>query len=269
MSGRDWRRFTSHAFQLASLVVLAEGVSAVVDPGYFPDEIVRVRRAATSGGRRVELCLVTHGDFDHVAGVAAFPEALVVAHERIADPELSGRNLSAWRAFDAELYVERADRRMPRPDVQVAGPTRLRLAGREIWAVPTPGHSPDHLAFFFPAWGVAHLGDMLSALEFPFVDGRPRVYLESLETVEARLQAHAIRTAVVGHGPPAGATAVARRLRRDRAYLWRLEAAETGEVPSTGEPWWGERAIPAALIPQHLRNLEVVRGGKAGPGPTA
>lgn len=267
MSRPRIRSFTSHAFQLSSLVVHGDS-GAVVDPGYFPDEIARIRRTATRGGQRVQLCLVTHGDFDHVAGAAAFPEALVVGHHRLADAELAARNLAAWAAFDAELYVDRAARSMPTPDVAVVGPTRLALGSQEVWAVPTPGHSADHLAFFFPAWGVAHVGDMLSALEFPFVEVSPRSYLSSLAVIEARLLHHRIRRVIVGHGPGGGIAVMARRLARDRAYLERLETGAAAKVfPPPTAPWWGEAPVPEPLRAQHARNLECARRARAEAAP--
>ncbi|GAC1321945.1 MAG: MBL fold metallo-hydrolase [Chloroflexota bacterium] len=71
---------------------------------------------------------------------------------------------------------------------------------RGLLAIATPGHTPDHLAFYQPDAGIVFTGDLIlgdgSTLVAP-PEGDVRVYLESLH----HLAALDLRTLAPGHGP--------------------------------------------------------------------
>src|SRR5262249_7933746 len=123
--------FTSGAFAMTSTVVLgamggpvgadgragAGGAGAkvgrgarpalLIDPGYFPSEIERIAAFLEDAGAVAARIVLTHSDWDHVAGAARWPEAPVVTSSMFpvrarSDGERIDRSL---RAFDEKLYV--------------------------------------------------------------------------------------------------------------------------------------------------------------------
>jgi len=77
-------------------------------------------------------------------------------------------------------------------------------------------------------------GDLLSALEFPFVYHSVEAYRRTLDRVAELIAEHAIDTVVPGHGPIAsGRAEISRRLDDDRRYLDDLAAA-VAATPSGG-----------------------------------
>jgi len=67
-----------------SLLVLAEGESLVVDPAISSDEVAAISQRALELGAPIRHVLITHGDWDHVCGIGAFPDATAVMGEETA-----------------------------------------------------------------------------------------------------------------------------------------------------------------------------------------
>lgn len=110
--------------------------------------------------------LITHADGDHAGSVARI-------HERtgatiFASPE-SGKLLRSGKSPDhLPKMVQRLFRRMRRyeavseEDITICndGDVLPMLGGIQVLA--TPGHSPDHLAFYSPTKGILFAGDALT-----------------------------------------------------------------------------------------------------------
>src|SRR5829696_5069004 len=152
------------------------GQAVVVDPG--PDDpahLAAVERVLAGRDARCVAVLVTHHHGDHAE--AALP----------------------WGArFGAPVAAADAAVAGPRGRVLEAG-ERLVLAGTTIGVVPTPGHTPDHLAFRLES-GAVLVGDHVlgrgtSVVTHP--EGDVVAYLESLRRV------HALGPSALycGHGP--------------------------------------------------------------------
>lgn len=130
----------------------------VVDPGASGG---RLAEFVKEKGYRPVAVLLTHGHFDHAGGVddflAAFSDAEIpiYAHideeETLENPEL---NLSASMDWNQHAY---------RADVFVRDGQKLPLAGFDIEALHTPGHTPGGCCFYIPDEGVVFCGDSLFA----------------------------------------------------------------------------------------------------------
>jgi glyoxylase-like metal-dependent hydrolase (beta-lactamase superfamily II) len=107
------------------------------------------------GRDAVKAILLTHGDRDHTAGVAAFPEAIVMALE--ADiPLAEGRELRGFFKFFAS----------PHPSgIKVTRPLHagesLTLGNLVVRVFAVPGHTKGSAAFLMR--GVLFLGDSADA----------------------------------------------------------------------------------------------------------
>jgi glyoxylase-like metal-dependent hydrolase (beta-lactamase superfamily II) len=83
-------RLASALWQTSSLLLLDRAEAIAVDPGVTQPEVETIRDRARSEGVQV---VATHGDFDHVAGIASFPDAEAVMGPRAADRIASGAAL--------------------------------------------------------------------------------------------------------------------------------------------------------------------------------
>jgi glyoxylase-like metal-dependent hydrolase (beta-lactamase superfamily II) len=112
--------------------------------------------------------LLTHVHLDHAGGagaLAAFmPEARVYIHGQTAEHLVDASRLipSAERAL-SEMFV-RHGTIVPLAPERIVPAQTLRLSlgrGLTIEAIPTPGHSPDHLAYWIPERRALFTGDAI------------------------------------------------------------------------------------------------------------
>jgi hydroxyacylglutathione hydrolase len=99
---------------------------------------------------------LTHGHFDHVADHAVvterFPQAKVLIH-RLDEPKLIEPMSSL---FPLPFIIP------PRhTDAYVEDGQSLKLGSMDVKVIHTPGHSPGHVMYYFPAQGVLVGGDLI------------------------------------------------------------------------------------------------------------
>ncbi len=251
---------TSRLYQTTCTLVRAQEEAFCIDSPVLPDELEIVPAVAEQASYRVVGLLATHGDWDHLLGTYAFPEAALGVAESTArrlreEPGAAQRKL---RDFDDGLYVER-----PRPlglgDVQALPvPGHCGLGERELELHPAEGHTADGMAVWIPWADVLVCGDYLSPVEIPTLSpgGSLAAYLATLERLEPLV---ADATAVVpGHGEPLDGTRALAILRADRAYLAGLrDHGEAAPLPLARRTREQKRI--------HAANAARVGGGQAGP----
>jgi glyoxylase-like metal-dependent hydrolase (beta-lactamase superfamily II) len=159
------------------------GPATLIDAGVGHEQHL-AELATALRDRRAQLTdvLVTHGHPDHASGAAALARAYPGARF-LKQP---------WPGQDEQYAV--AWRPLADGDGVVAGGERLRVVG-------TPGHSPDHLAFWHEESRTMFTGDLVvlgtSVMIHASRGGDLSDYMRSLERVLA------LRPAVVlpAHGP--------------------------------------------------------------------
>ncbi|WP_429844034.1 MBL fold metallo-hydrolase [Brevibacillus sp. FIR094] len=214
---QSYKLFTSCLWQTTSAVVSTEQRLYLFDPAYFPHEIETIADYVQSERNGRELILVlTHGDWDHVVGVGKFPDATVIAQKEILTAGRIEKKLNKAKRFDGSYYVVRS--------YEVGMPTFAKLVEdaqdwQEVSFLPVPGHTPDQMATLFREQKLLVVGDMLSNLEFPFIDDSS-AYLDSLEKIERLVLQGEVDEVIPGHGVPAkGREEILHRIERDRQYL--------------------------------------------------
>ena len=186
--------------------------AVVVDPGW-PGESGRIEAALA--GARCAAILVTHGDIDHVAGVAELAEATgAPVHmaaserdrlERIGDFVPAGIDV-ALRSHTLEVLL--------------SGHERLELAGIRFQTLRVPGHTAGHVAF--AAEDCLFSGDLLFAGSVGRVDRPGGSWDALLDSIRGLVEHLPPETVVYpGHGP---ATTLRRELETN-PFLADLRAA--------------------------------------------
>src|SRR5215210_7402544 len=218
----------SEMWQTTCTVLRREGECFVVDSPVFQDELDALPAILAQAGWTLSGLLCTHGDWDHVLGRLAFPDAALGAAETTvarlrAEPGDAQRSL---REFDEENYVER-----PRPlslgHVQALPvPGTVEIGSQRLELLPAEGHTHDGMAIWIGWARVLVCGDYLLPVEIPWLQERGSVsaYLATLE----RLRPYVERAdwVVPGHGVPLDAQRALALMGEDVAYLRALPAAD-------------------------------------------
>jgi glyoxylase-like metal-dependent hydrolase (beta-lactamase superfamily II) len=205
-------------------VAPALGEAFVIDSPIFPDELELLPALMEQAGFRFSGLVATHGDWDHLLGRLAFPNAALgcaqsTAARLAAEPGAAQREL---RAFDDRNYVAR-----PRPlalgTLQgLPVPGRCGIGDGELELHSTCGHTAEGLALWIAWAGVLVVGDYLSAVEIPIISpgGSGTEYLATL----GRLRPVVERAAhvVPGHGPVLDSAHALTVLQQDMDYLQAL-----------------------------------------------
>jgi hydroxyacylglutathione hydrolase len=188
------------------------GEAVVVDPGW-PGEVERIRAALA--GARCAAILVTHGDLDHIAGVAELAEATgAPVHMPAAERErLERPNDFLPPGIDASVRSHSAE-------VLLQGDERLELAGIALQTLSVPGHTAGHLAY--AANGSLFSGDVLFAGSVGRTDRPGNSWDALLASIRLLVERLPLDTVVYpGHGP---ATTLERELATN-PFLAELRAA--------------------------------------------
>lgn len=160
--------------------------------------------------------------------------------------------------------------RGPEPTIRVADNDAVRLAGRDWFAVHTPGHTTDHLCLYDPEEGVLLAGDHVLPSITPHIAGSTDVH-DPLATFFASLGKVAalegLTCALPAHGHPfddlPGRCAHIRQHHDERLQL--LRDARDANVDAPVEAWmkvlfkersWGEMAASETYA--HLEHLRII-----------
>jgi glyoxylase-like metal-dependent hydrolase (beta-lactamase superfamily II) len=183
--------------------------------------------------------LVTHAHPDHASGAPALREA-----------------------YPGALFMKMPwpgeDERYAVPWTPIADGQEFAIAGTVVRAVHTPGHSPDHLAFWEPATRTCFSGDLAirnsSVMIHASRGGDLRAYLESLE----RLRGLTPARLMPAHGDEIDdpdtvlRDYLAHRLMRERQVVSALEAGRQS-VPAIAESIY--HGLDPALLPAAQENV--------------
>ena len=212
---------TSAVWQTTCTVIRSGEEGFVIDSPVLPEELEALPALLERTGFPLSGLLATHGDWDHLLGRYAFPEAsLGVAESTAARLEEPPAPL---RAFDDDWYIARPALDLGTPQV-LPVPGKLELGeGAELELHPADGHTADGMAIWAPGPGVLVCGDYLSPVEIPWL-GEREAYIATLERLAPLVEGASV--VVPGHGEPLDSSRALAILREDLAYLRALPGAE-------------------------------------------
>jgi glyoxylase-like metal-dependent hydrolase (beta-lactamase superfamily II) len=255
--------FISRVWQTTATAVRAGGEGFLIDSVVYPDELAAVPGVLEQAGFPITGLLATHGDWDHLLGRLAYPEASLGCGESTAvrlEAEL-GAPQRALRSFDEEHYVDgraplslAAVQSLPLPgrlsigdpdDASGAPDDASGTTDREIQLHPAAGHTADGTAYWLPWLKILVCGDYLSPVEIPMLS--PGGTLDAYEQTLARLGPLVEQSATVipGHGAPIPGEQAAGILAQDLAYIQALRDQGAGAPLPDGRRTRHQRQIHA------------------------
>lgn len=242
-----------------------EGV-AVIDPGPDQPEHLQAILDATHG-ERISHILITHHHLDHspLARPLAAASGAVVYGCAVAE-------LPAEDGVRTEAGYDRFT-----PDVSVCGGATIVGHDWTFEAIPTPGHTSNHICYALAEENACFTGDHIMGWSTTVVsppDGDMADYLASLDTIQGR----GFATLWPTHGPPITEPGPfidgyrAHRMERERQILAQLAAGKSriGDMVPAMYVGVDARLYPAAgrSVLAHMVQLvktgRVVTNGAAG-----
>jgi glyoxylase-like metal-dependent hydrolase (beta-lactamase superfamily II) len=249
--------FVSDVWQTTCTAVRAGDEGFLIDSPVYPEELRALPEIVEQAGFPVSGLLATHGDWDHLLGRLAFPEASLGCAESTvrrlaAEPGAAQRQL---RDFDAEHYVER-ERPLSLGTMQsLPVPGHLELGpSRELELYDASGHTGDGVMYWLPWLRVLVCGDYLSPVEIPMLSpgGSLEAYRATLRRLDELIELAA--WVVPGHGAPLRAEPARKLLAEDGAYLEQL-----AQDPSATKPPRSRASLTQTQI--HEANVAACSAG--------
>lgn len=146
------------------------GEIGVVDPG----EAAPIIDALEKRNLEPTVILITHHHWDHVAGIAdmlAWRSCPVIG----ADSQKSSSGANPAKPCDNTVF----EKSLSEGDV-------FSFGGETVEILDTPGHTPEHICFYFPDSGFALVGDTLFAMGCGrILDGSAEQLFNSLQKLNA------------------------------------------------------------------------------------
>ena len=180
-------------FKGTGTYIVGQGEVAVIDPG--PDDPVHLEALlAATAGETITHILITHHHSDH--------SPLAGSLKAATGATIYGCAVTGHEEEDTgEVKMEAGHDLDFRPDVSLCGGGAVSGPGWTMQAIPTPGHTSNHICFALAQENCLFSGDHIMGWSTTVItppDGDMGDYLASLATIQARN----FTTLWPTHGPP-------------------------------------------------------------------
>jgi glyoxylase-like metal-dependent hydrolase (beta-lactamase superfamily II) len=252
--------FQSALWQLNSCFCHYLDTDLLWDPAYSDKEIDAIYSEVYRHHAKARYVIYTHGDYDHIAGDAQFPDFEKVGSGQMALRSGKEQILSQIHAIDHEFYIDRLHTLgYPSLDrvIQPSEPVHELLGNVATIFIEARGHTADGLITVIPELKLMVSGDYLSDIEFPFIEDSLEEYHKTLDRIVNMMDHYNIEFMVPGHGCIAfTASEIHDRIIRSKNYLESLMTA--GDIPDWRKSW-GNSPFGLYLDKAHQKNIAYVR----------
>ena len=131
--------------------------AAIVDAGNSSDrENAALDDFLAQHGLRPVVAINTHGHFDHTLGVCHLKERYGIPFALSKKDEFLLENAqTSGSIFGVRIGA------MPTVDIDLETTPEIRFGNTVLQVIPTPGHTPGHVAFYEPQSRLLYTGDTL------------------------------------------------------------------------------------------------------------
>lgn len=256
--------FQSCLWKTTSNVFEADDFILLTDPTWLPHEIKEIQSYVEQIRRGRDLYLLfTHGDYDHIIGYGAFPNAKVIGSLGMLNHPKKQYKLDLINSFDNEYYIDRDyPIEFPKIDIVIKEDgQQLKIGNTTITFYFSPGHTHDGLFAIIEPLGVWITGDYLSDFELPYLFDSAKAYIDTLNKAEKILKNHDISVLVPGHGQSTeNREEMSKRIQISKDYLNKCIHSVKMDDMISQEKLEKEMSYPSSFTKEcHLKNIEIIR----------
>jgi glyoxylase-like metal-dependent hydrolase (beta-lactamase superfamily II) len=216
-------RYESALWETTALALHAGGQAVLVDPCISEPEIAAIAADLSERGLEVRGLLITHSDWDHVCGIASFPDVPAIMSKE------AGARIASGQAAEAVVREGAAEglswTGAPRADLVFDPGEALQVGPFTVETMALPGHTSCGAGYRVRELDVLAVGDYLSVIEFPFVYVSTAAYRATLAALSDALGRDPAAVVAPGHGRALDAREALAIAYQDLAYLHALKAA--------------------------------------------
>jgi glyoxylase-like metal-dependent hydrolase (beta-lactamase superfamily II) len=221
-------RYESALWETTALALHAGGHAVLVDPCISEPEIAAISADLAERGLEVRGLLITHSDWDHVCGIASFPDAPAIMSREAGVRIASGQAAESVAREGAAEGLSFAG--APRADLVFDPGEALQVGPFTVETMALPGHTSCGAGYRVRELDLLVVGDYLSVIEFPFVYVSTAAYRATLAALLDALRRDPAALVTPGHGRPLTTDEALAIAEEDLAYLHSLQAAVRGAL---------------------------------------
>jgi glyoxylase-like metal-dependent hydrolase (beta-lactamase superfamily II) len=222
--------FTSDRYaQVTASLIVSGNTGVLIDTLPFPTETAQIalfaRKRCPDGVRFV---IYTGHEADHVYGAFLFPRAEIIAHEICRNVLIERGYAALERAKTQSQEFSPVQLRLPTFTFK-GGSTTLRLPGKTLEIIHTPGHTPDSVSVLLHEERILFAGDTVMALP-TIANGEPERLKQSLDMIGGMQ----LENIVQGHGEMILRGEIKDNMKRATNYLDNVRAKVQKIIDSNG-----------------------------------
>lgn len=223
--------FTSDRYaQVTASLIVSGNTGILIDTLPFPTETAQIalfaRKRCPDGVRFV---IYTGHEADHVYGAFLFPRAEIIAHEICRDVLIQRGFAALERAKTQSQEFATVQLRLPTFTFK-GGSTTLRLPGKTLEIIHTPGHTTDSVSVLLHEERILFAGDTVMALP-TIANGDSEKLKQSLDLI-AGMQ---LENIVQGHGEMILRGEIKDNMKRATNYLENVRAKVQKVIDADGK----------------------------------
>ena len=255
--------FESALFRTTTTLLLGDEHIILVDPNWFPIELVFIKDYISKLRATAEKYLFfTHSDYDHIIGYNFFTGFKTIASRNFVNQKAEAAILDKISTIDDDNYTLR-EYKVSFPEIDIVieeRQTQIQLGNKNYEVGYLLGHNDDSIYLLDTEKGTLIAGDYLSNIEFPYLYHSFHAYIQSLNTLSEIITSGQVSMLIPGHGDFTSDTQeMKQRVHDSRDYLAQIRQDHLGEKPFNFEAYVKRYSFPKVMSKFHEANMILVK----------